>query len=828
MSGWARSRGNRSVKETTMVIGRLNCGNYYSIGRCFCVMSLIVLSSSVSASAVNNIALGKSYTCSTVANYPLTADAGDSVQLTDGLRTTSSCMWTDKLSVGWSYVRDGFVAITIDLGEERAVSGGSFSTAFGRAGVTSPFAVYMLVSDTGEADSYCLVGDLILASAANGIPRSKGYMTHSYASTNLPCRGRYVKFVAVVAGIYLMCDEVEVFAGEAGQVDLPRGSSIKDSEVKTMIEDRKLTTVVKWRLAIDLTELEGLPGFEEHSDLWQMIDEMPVVSQINWRKGVPYNGLHRDIWAQHAGWARNELGNPSEHILVWSQGCLDDLQPFDLPTTSQLSQAKVDIEMIRNEYRSAVLNLTNISDNSQIVELQCGYDGSGPGEILTVRKVVFVETQGRRIIANALPEARKTANGWQVEVPAGATRQVYLTFHSDGSAAGEFLGHINVSCGALGVSRQVPLRLEIHPVVMPLIPTLSLTAWDYCHGGGYIRYENTWKSAISLMKEYSFRTPWMAPATIPWPDHRKGEVDRKGNIVKTLDWSRVDQWISLWGDDAKLFMFYFGEPKNVPNTNYPLDSPQGKNEVTQFLALLVERFQMQGIPADKIVIHPRDEPHAHEKDSSIVAWANLIHSANPAIKVFTDPIWKDPREALPELFQAVDIVCPNLNHYPQYGAGGPFVDFYDAVRDSGKALWTYQCNGPVNELNLYSYFRLEPWHAFLHKMTGVGFWALADAHHAVGSWNDFVLRSATFSIMYWDENGVTPSKQMEAIRQGVQDYEYLVMLKKAIGDGSGVDADQAAIVLDNSIKNTCKASDSDVADIERLQVLEHLLNLQRQ
>ena len=61
---------------------------------------------------------------------------------------------------------------------------------------------------------------------------------------------------------------------------------------------------------------------------------------------------------------------------------------------------------------------------------------------------------------------------------------------------------------------------------------------------------------------------------------------------------------------------------------------------------------------------------------------------------------------------------------------------------------------------------------------------LADARHmpqgTVGSWNDFTLMSMTFSISYWDDQGVTDSKYLAGIREGIQDYECLVMLRDQI------------------------------------------------
>ena len=713
------------------------------------------------------------------------------------------------------------MTITVDLGDVQPISGASFSTAFGRAGVTPPFAIYMLLSDEGK--DFHLLGDLTAA----GIPDPHGYKTHVYRTESFPGRARYVRFVVVPSSSYVFCDEIEIFAGTADQNDLPRGNAVTD--IAQLIGNRKLSTIVQGRMLTDLSRLEALPGSSRRDDLRHAVVAMPTVTEVHWRRGLPYNDLHRRIWATHAARARKLAPEGSERLLVWTQNRWDDLHPFDLPTAEQLSDVTLQMNMIRGEHRSRVLNLTNTDDDSRQVNLVCRFEDGPATDIVTVREVIFVETQGRRIVANALPEARRNGDGWQVEVPAGATRQVWLTFHTKDVPDGRYAGTVAVSCPDLQVSRSVPVRLQVHPFAMPKVPTLTTTAWDYCHAGGYIRYDGVWQAAIGLMKEYFILAPWMAPATIPWPKRGK-QVDEDGNIIGEIDWTRIDSWIQLWGEDAKMFAFYLGEPKTVPVSNFPLDSAAGTNVVRQFIGQLVERFEKQGIPADRIMILPRDEPHDHSKDESIVAWAGLLHEANPKIRVFTNPIWKDPTKATKALFEAADIVCPNLNHYPAKGAGGAFVDFYDKVRDAGKALWTYQCNGPVNELSAYGYFRCQAWHAFLHGMTGSGYWALADARHRpfgqIGSWNDFPLTGTTFSIIYWDKDGVTPSKQLEGIREGVQDYEYLVLLKRALAQASTEDATTAKTTLDRAVEQVCRTNSRAAADKARLDVLEALVGLQ--
>ena len=75
--------------------------------------------------------------------------------------------------------------------------------------------------------------------------------------------------------------------------------------------------------------------------------------------------------------------------------------------------------------------------------------------------------------------------------------------------------------------------------------SMASIAWDYCYRGGAIRYDDTWKAAIPLMKEYMMNVPVMGGPGIPWP--RPNQIDATGAITAELDWSRLDDWISRWG-----------------------------------------------------------------------------------------------------------------------------------------------------------------------------------------------------------------------------------------------------------------------------------------
>ena len=91
----------------------------------------------------------------------------------------------------------------------------------------------------------------------------------------------------------------------------------------------------------------------------------------------------------------------------------------------------------------------------------------------------------------------------------------------------------------------------------------------------------------------------------------------------------------------------------------------------------------------------------------------------------------------------------------------------------------------------YSYFRLMPWRAFKRGQTGAGFWiyyyGLSFKPGAV-PWDD-TLRPRGFSGVVYGKPGspvptdgenIIPSRRWEAWREGVEDYQYLYEVQKAI------------------------------------------------
>jgi hypothetical protein len=127
-------------------------------------------------------------------------------------------------------------------------------------------------------------------------------------------------------------------------------------------------------------------------------------------------------------------------------------------------------------------------------------------------------------------------------------------------------------------------------------------------------------------------------------------------------------------------------------------------------------------------------------------------------------------------------------------------DYFQHQHAAGKQLWFYACTGPVRLFNPQHYYRDQAWRVFSVDGKGMGFWAFCDIGGAPSAWNDYQIPTS-FAPAFLDTNTVYDSIHWDAVREGVEDFEELAMLRDAIQKtGNAVLKPQAQAVLDEAVK----------------------------
>lgn len=737
-----------------------------------------------------SIAIGCPVAFDPVTSYPLCTDPDDAKQITDG-KFAGKGFWMDKEAVGWAVSSP--YHIKVDLGQVRPISGLMYSTAArGNAGVFWPIALVIQVSDDGI--NYHFIGDLVALDRPNGeLPKlDEKDVRHQYRTSKLRTHGRYIVISAVTGGgSYAFCDEVEVYAGEDSYLNekLPgEGASdfrtcarkvmhgiginerlAKDiAAVRSSVKSARLKDDVKIRLSAKLDSLQSVS------------ESFLEVPDSGFKAILPLNELETSILAVN-GSLLKEMG--FQPVTVWKKHRYDSLAMWDVPAKTK---AAITIDAMRNEFRADSFLITNSTDKPIVSSLKIsGIPGSPQPKWLEVSCVPWTDTVMREPVAAALPIAKYSQDGYEITLPAGMTRVVWISVDTSSLASGNYKGTLTLK--ANGKATKLPILVRVSKIAM-FRPRLSLQMWDYTHrtGDRAIGAGNR-DSAIRMMQTHFVDTPWAQGDAIPYGENPTSE-----------SFALLDNWIKRW-PEARYYMIN----ANLYNEfqGAMIGTPEFNTKVGVWAKSLEAHMISLNIDPRKLGILIQDEPTTDAMDEFVAAWTKAIKASGAQITVFQDPVWEHPEKArIQEAMTLPDILCPNLGVYFR---GGPDAqNYWQEIRNSGHSLWFYQCSGPVRTFSPTEYFRLMAWHAFKAGAVGIGFWAFGDLGGGISSWDEYTMATNSYAPAFIDPQGVTDSVHWQAVREGIEDYEYLGMLRDAANKCNNPKMKSEALKLITEIVDT--------------------------
>lgn len=774
----------------------------------YLLVLLLVLTQTIAAEIQRpgeNIALGKPYTLDPRPNYALCSDPGDKTQLTDGVYTTGY-FWTQKSTVGWQSV--GGVTITVDLGAVQPIRGASFNTAAGRAGVAWPASIVILVSDDGK--SYYPAGELVNLGMKHGAAPND-YAIHRYWTDELRTHGRFVSFLVMAGGSYTFVDEIEIYKGEPDWLKLPfSGEGVTDAkayQLHAAFEHRIRKDMLAVREAA--AKLKGgasKPVLAELDAIEREIPSMPRRHDPKARVTLPLNPLHERVFRAQAMVWRAQKAPPL------AAAPANPWDPLDITGAPPRGTGGINVTMMQNEYRSSALNISNAGDSA--AELRLQITGLPDGVNVAVHEVAWTDTRKGSAVAAALPETRRDGDAFIINAPAGMTRQVWFTFHPTDIKSGTHRGAVSLASGKTKL--RVPLTLCVFPLRFPDQPSFHLGGWDYCDAikGRDVTPENR-DAYIRMLREHFVDSPWATGSVMPF----------------SQDTARFDEWLQLW-PGARQYCVFAAVGEQIGRAK--MGTPEFDAKVGEWITFWASHAKQRGLKPEQLCVLLVDEPAEARRDNIILPWAKAVRAANIGVKIWEDPTHRDPAAANQEMMALCHVLCPNR---PMFLDGGAkFRDYFAQRHAAGTELAFYSCNIGSRLADPYSYFRLQAWTAWRYGAKSSFFWAFSDSGGG-SSWNEYAMTHSTcYTPLFIEPTAVIDSKQMEAIRESAEDYEYFVMLRDRIAETEkagkkGAAVERAKHLLATAVDRVLNAPDANklmwaepkdrtTADKVRVEMLE--------
>jgi hypothetical protein len=772
-----------------------------------------------------DIARGASYTLAPAPNYSYCTEAGDATQLTDGVYTTGH-FWTQATTVGWT---NETPVITIDLGSVRAVRGLTYNTAaLSGAGVRWPDHIFIFTADQDK--KFHFAGDLAELHQRHAVlPAVDTFTVHKFWTDELTTHGRYVALV-VITSPYAFVDEIEVFEGDPAWISTPlEGEGFDDlkqaADQHVTAASMRLRVVGDMRAIVQEAADKNAPADVRALLSCELDSVTKAAAQLpdppaSLRTELPINALHARVLSDQARlW--QALGHSGLEIST-SAPTWDRLAWRAEPAATPVPSLKVDL--MRQEHRGVRLSIANASLRPQSLALHVrGLVGGDDPPWVSAHPVSWTDTRSLEPVAAALSEATT-----QIEIASGMTREVWLDVHPQSVEAGTYNGRITID--GLGGTHEVPFTVVVRPWDFPSRPRLHVGGWDYTNGKGAYGVTAANRAAfIAMLRDHYVDTPW-ATASV-WP---AGSFDAAGHLTSDPSTSEFDDWLTQWPGVDRFRIF-----GNVAGTfgGFDAGSAEFATAVTQWAQYWATKVKGHNLKPENFEMHLVDEPSKAAQDAVIVAWGQAIRASGTGFGVWEDVVWDDPMKADPAMIAVCDTLCPNRQMFLK--GDEAFRSFFRQQRQAGKTLEFYSCEGPARLLDKYAYYRLQAWTAWKEGAEAMNFWSFGD-NNSTTSWNEYLVSRAAFTPLFLDATTVVNAKELESIREGVEDYEYLAMLRDSIeaARARGVDSkllsdaqgllDQLpdAVLTPAGTETEWKAAlDRTVADTARSSILDMLVRL---
>ena len=376
----------------------------------------------------------------------------------------------------------------------------------------------------------------------------------------------------------------------------------------------------------------------------------------------------------------------------------------------------------------------------------------------------------------------------QINIPKGTYQPIWLTIKiPENARAGTYIGCVKVKSPQ--EEHSLPLCLSIYPFNMPAERHLNVVEWytteefarfhgiDEKYSGAWFAMLKTYADNMVAHRQNVFSVP-MNTIEIRRLEH--GELE--------FDFSRFDQIAQVFWNTGKMdwletgFLTKFGadawfSTEILLNDIEVTDTETGKRlnlpgeDVIPYLLPAFESHLRQKGWLHRTLFHVKDEPSLH----NAIAWMEMssyMHKYAPDLRridaIETTFLLEDIEVAVPKL----DALASWYESYSKWQQEGNELWFYTVGIYQGSYLPNKTIDMPLIDS------RILHWLNYKYNASGYLHWGW-------NQWNENPYQEVGMHVgdawhVYPVKEGVLNSLRWEQMRNGIQDYEYFLMLEDRI------------------------------------------------
>lgn len=707
----------------------------------------VIVGMLIPLSASSNIALKASYTFKPAAQYDLTQDENDIIDLTDGVYVKGR-IWLSKKTVGWR--ETGLIEIEVDLGSDYLISDICFNSARDeKVGISFPSRVEAFVSN--DKASYIRVGDIYKGKKPDNGP----YRVKKFCMNEMSNYGRYILLVVVPAGRFkfTFLDEIEVYGSRDNEnKKITNSVRYRKHEIKEFIVSTNQKQNNKTVIRKKLKRLKVNASDEIKARIDTLITNIDSVINPDSEQIEKYQDNLLDITKE------KNTKTIDKMLYIWRKPPWENFNPLLSPELTQ-GDITLSFELLDGISASDAIIITNYLDVAVTYEITMDWFGS---ELNTpdveINNVVNVITSEYREVGDALVPYQ----GENITVKPGESKQIWLTVFNAEGGYGSYSGSLELkSSTGSEYNRRIPIEVKAFPAKTDQ-QEIYVNAWSYLH---HPLITNQPAMVAQDLAEHHINVSVLHPAHIPWPVFSKD-----GSFI--VSYTASDKSLSYQENVRKrlLFLNFKNEGFRSFNNQYAFMGEAWQKVFSKWVQNWVDHLKTQGLDYNDFAFYPVDEPKNDEEINILLRTAELIKEIDSRIEVYTTLGSMGSGDII-EARSLIDIYQVYIDDMSDLRVV--------TLQTLDKSMWIYSI--PEGKSASPEYYRSQAWKAFQAGATGIGFWSYADIGWGGGSaWDDFDGKRPDYAVIYETNNYIVGSKRWEAWKAGVEDYKLLTMYKQVV------------------------------------------------
>jgi heme exporter protein D len=396
------------------------------------------------------------------------------------------------------------------------------------------------------------------------------------------------------------------------------------------------------------------------------------------------------------------------------------------------------------------------------------------------------------------------------DLAAEETHAFWVDLHMpEGTPAGEYRGVYRLT-GADHGAVEVPVSLNVWDFALPRVPTFQTS-----FGSPAERMRSYYRQRAKTGKDAEPKD-WAsidAQCAQLLSEHRLDATPPPRNLQPV---AQADGTFLIPSEQVRALREFVDRfavnALEIPHPSSVIKDPEAEREKLQaWLRAFDHAAADLGRPGVIFYTYLRDEPNSLEDYRYVQKWGHAIREAKSVVKVLVvEQTWTAPGQngadsAWGDLYGAVDIWCPLFSLHRQESA---------ARRQAlGEIIWTYTalCQGEPTpwwhiDFPLLNY-RVPAWMAWRDGMRGLLYWGgMAYWNQVEDPWLQAPVYTGSGTFQQGDKgivfqgegslvyparavgyDGIVPTVRLKALRDGIEDYEYLAILERL---GKRAEADE--------------------------------------